>query len=146
MMKKYMMMAAAVLLMTLAGSCQPDNPDDPGSNQGKGSIEGVWELSKVETKAVDVFGTSVSVYVSFASGKFELYQQIGSGRYEKFTGTYSFSGDKLSGKYDDGKSLGSNYTVTLGGDTLVLETEGGKEKDTYRKISAIPQSVIDSVF
>ena len=145
MMKKVLtILAAAALLL-----CACNKPDGGGSGGGGGedtplSVEGSWELTNVTTKA-SVGGVSVSVYVSFTSGKFTLYQKIGDGRYTQFTGTYTLKDKALSGQYDGGKNWGP-YTATMSGTNLTLTTAGGKETDTYKKIGSIPSTVTDNLY
>ena len=141
MMKKLLALAAFALALLV--SCKEDNPDTPKTT---GSIVGVWELSSVKTKA-SVGGVQVSVYVEFtSSNSFVLYQQLGEGRYSKFEGTYALAQDgKLSGSYSGGSSWGP-YDVELSETFLSLTTAGGKEVDTYKKISAIPESVLENLY
>lgn len=141
MMKKLFALAAFALALLV--SCKEDNPDTP---KPTGSIVGVWELSSVKTK-VAIGDTQVSVYVEFTgSNNFVLYQKLGEGRYSKFDGAYAFAQDnKLSGSYTGGSSWGP-YDVELSETTLTLATAGGKEVDTYKKISAIPESVLENLY
>lgn len=136
-MKKVFALIFALLTLAACGG-NKDNPDTK-----KYAITGVWELSSVATKA-SVGSTTINVYVEFASsGNFTLYQKLGEGRYTLYTGSYTYSGDVLSGKYSSGASWGP-YNVTLDESTLVLSTE--KEKDTYKKIESIPSSVISNTY
>lgn len=142
MMKKLFAMAT-VLLALVACSGKKNNPDDP--KPAKVDITGVWELTTVTTKAT-VGSVNVSVYIDFVSGgTFNLYQKIGDGRYTQFTGKYTFADGKLSGSYDGGATWGP-YTAEVNGSTLTLTTAGGKEVDTYKKISSIPTSVTDNLY
>ena len=147
MMKKLIYVFAAFVLISAAVSCgeKTDPTPSPGPDV-LSSVEGCWELTDVKTKA-SVGSEVVSVYMKLSAGKFELYQKLGSSaaHYAKFTGSYSFSGGKLSGSYDGGKSLGSTYTVTFSSSTMSLETAGGKEVDVYKKIQAIPDVVLSDV-
>lgn len=157
MMKK--IFALAAVLLTIAACGGKDNPDTPsptpgggGSGGGGGStttkvdVTGSWELSGVETK-VSVGSVNVSVYITFDSGgSFTLYQKIGEGRYSVFTGTYTLSSDnKLSGKYSNNATWGP-YSAALSGGKLTLTSAGGKEVDTYTKISSIPTSVTQNIY
>ncbi|MBP3258283.1 MAG: hypothetical protein J6M23_09900 [Bacteroidales bacterium] len=148
MMKK--LFALAAVLLTIAACGGKDNPDTPSPTPGGGGgggsttkldVTGSWELSNVETK-VSVGSVNVSVYITFASGdSFTLYQKIGEGRYSVFTGTYTLSSDnKLSGKYSNNAAWGP-YSAALSGGKLTLTSAGGKEVDTYTKISSIPAAV-----
>ena len=142
MMKKLLLCLVAGML--LLGACnKPEGGGEGGGEETKLSVEGSWELSGVTTKAT-VGSVNVSVYVTFASGQFTLYQKIGEGRYTQFTGTYTLSGNALTGKYADDKAWGP-YTAALSGGNLTLTSAGGKEVDTYRKVSAIPESVLNNL-
>ena len=153
MMKKFFAMAFAALALCACGG-NKDNPETPGGSSGGGSgsgtskadISGCWELVSVTTKA-GIGGLPVSVYLDFtASGGFTLYQQIGDGRYTKFTGTYVLSSDnKLSGKYDGGANWGP-YSAEISAKTIKLTTPGNQEVDTYEKVKAIPASVLGNVY
>lgn len=153
MMKK--IFALAAVLLTIAACGGKDNPDTPSPTPGGGGgggsttkldVTGSWELSGVETK-VSVGSVNVSVYISFTSdGSFTLYQKIGEGRYSVFTGTYTLSSDnKLSGKYSNNAAWGP-YTAALSGGKLTLTSAGGKEVDTYTKISSIPAAVSGNTY
>lgn len=153
MMKK--IFALAAVLLTIAACGGKDNPDTPSPTPGGGGgggsttkldVTGSWELSNVETK-VSVGSVNVSVYITFASGdSFTLYQKIGEGRYSVFTGTYTLSSDnKLSGKYSNNATWGP-YSAALSGGKLTLTSAGGKEVDTYTKISSIPTSVTQNIY
>ena len=153
MMKK--IFALAAVLLTIAACGGKDNPDTPSPTPGGGGgggsttkldVTGSWELSGVETK-VSVGSVNVSVYISFTSdGSFTLYQKIGEGRYSVFTGTYTLSSDnKLSGKYSNNTAWGP-YTAALSGGKLTLTSAGGKEVDTYTKISSIPAAVSGNTY
>lgn len=153
MMKK--LFALAAVLLTIAACGGKDNPDTPSPTPGGGGgggsttkldVTGSWELSGVETK-VSVGSVNVSVYISFTSdGSFTLYQKIGEGRYTRFTGTYTVSADnKLSGKYSNNAAWGP-YTAAMASGKLTLTSAGGKEVDTYTKISSIPTSVTQNIY
>lgn len=153
MMKKIFALAAMLLVLAACGG--KDNPDTPSPTPGGGGgggsttkldVTGSWELSNVETK-VSVGSVNVSVYISFTSdGSFTLYQKIGEGRYTRFTGTYTVSADnKLSGKYSNNAAWGP-YTAAMASGKLTLTSAGGKEVDTYTKISAIPSSVTQNIY
>ena len=120
--------------------CQKD-PEEETTPKASG-LSGQWVLSAFATKAVNVGGTDVDVYLDFhEDGTFVLYQMLGQGWYTKYSGTYTLEGTLLSGKYDGGKAWGSKYNVSKTSDTLVLTTENGKEEYTY-KSTTIPASVL----
>ena len=136
MMKKLFLMAACALALLACNK----TPDDPTPTPESINVVGEWQLSNISTKAT-IGGQTVNVYVSFTQdGKFELYQQLGTGWYKYFDGTWKLNGKELSGSYSNGKAWGSAYTVTQSGNTLTLTTASGKETDTYTK-TTIPDSV-----
>lgn len=148
-MKKIFNIFAAMTLLCTMVSCGGKTDPTPGPGPDPDvltDVAGCWELTGVDTK-VNVGGESVSVYLNFASGKFDVYQKIGSSaaHYAKLSGTYKFASGQLSGTYDNGNPLGSNYSVTFTSTSMSLATAGGKEVDTYKKISSIPDSVISDV-
>jgi len=140
MMKKVFYLAAA-LLLALTGCKKEDTPQQSNVLD----IAGVWELSSVTTK-VNVAGVEVSVYLDFAAGgSFTLYQQIGEGRYTKFTGSYTCTETSVSGSYSSGKPWGP-YTATVDASQLVLTSASGKETDTYKKVGSVPASVTGNLY
>ena len=103
-------------------------------------ITGEWNLTRVETKATTIGDQTVDVYVSFASDKsFEIYQMLGTGRYRKFSGTWTLTEKTLDGKYSDGTLWGSSYEVEISEDVMTLSSASG-EVSTYKK-SSIPDSI-----
>lgn len=142
MMKK--ILTLATLLLALAACGEKEKTDEPVSTQI--DITGYWELTSVVTKA-SVGSVNVSVYLDFASnGNFTLYQKIGEGRYTQFAGSYILSSDnQLSGSYAGGSAWGP-YTAALSGGSLVLTSPGGKEVDSYKKVSAIPETVTGNLY
>ena len=88
---------------------------------------------------------SIDVYVSFGDGTFDLYQKVGEGRYFLYDGTYTLTGNVLSGLYSDGTSWGSDYDISLETDSLVLTAKNGSgEVSTYVR-KAIPAEVSGNV-
>lgn len=139
MIKRFLLILSVALLAVAA--CKKDNPQSASV-----SIEGAWELVSVSfgTKSAAVGDETVTVYVEFASGgKFTLYQQLGAGRFAAFSGSWTLSGETLSGKYDDGTSWASDYSVKADDGSLVLTAVTGGDVYTYRSCT-IPDSVISS--
>lgn len=76
------------------------------------------------------------VYVNFAQDlTFELYQQVGEGRYRKYDGTYAVAGSLVSGKYSDGEKWGSDYeaSFTETGNLVLTAQNGSEEVCTYEE-------------
>lgn len=93
-----------------------------GKEKVAASIVGSWELCDYQTKSVTIGEQSVSVFLDFNSdGTFELRQKTGSElRFAIYTGTWILTGNVLDGKYEDGSSWGSSYSVTISGEDLIL--------------------------
>ena len=128
---KNIVLAFAVMAAAVSCGKKAEKPMD---------ITGEWNLTRVETKATTIGDQSVDVYVSFATDKsFEIYQMLGTGRYRKFSGTWTLTDKTLSGKYSDGSQWGSTYEVEITDDVMTLSSASG-EVSTYKK-STIPASV-----
>lgn len=106
-------------------------------------ITGEWRLSDLTlTKAVQIGNVDVDIYMSFNSdGSFGLWQFLGAGRYEYFSGTYELAEETLTGKYSDGKAWGNIYKVSVSGDVLIMEaTQNSSDIYKYTR-TAIPEDI-----
>ncbi len=106
----------AALVILAAAGCK-------GNKKVKTDITGVWELE--EFSGLRASDQNVVVYVEFLKdGNFDLFQRIGDGRFEHYTGSWTLTDDVLSGKYSDGKKLADMYDVSLSSDrkTLTLKS------------------------
>lgn len=106
-------------------------------------ITGEWKLTDLTlTKSVQVGSEAVDVYISFASNKsFDLWQFLGAGRYEHFSGTWELSGNSLTGKYSDGTTWGNIYDVSVSGNELTMvATKNSSDIYKYTR-TTIPDSV-----
>ena len=107
----------------LCGCSQKDKPAD---------IIGEWNLTDMElTKSVSIGTETIDIYISFAADNtFNLWQFIGAGRYEHFTGTWALTEGLLTGKYSDGAEWGNAYTVSCSDDILTM-TATVNSSDVY---------------
>lgn len=99
-------------------------------------ISGEWRLTDMTlTKSVQLGDQTIEIYIAFKQDNtFDLWQFLGAGRYEKFTGTWTLAEDILTGKYSDGSQWGNVYRVSLKNDTLTLEaTENSSDVYTYTR-------------
>lgn len=121
-------MLALSVLVALA-SC--GGAKESGPEMGS-AIVSEWHLTDITGVKANALP---SVYVEFKADKsFEIYQKLGEGRYRKYLGTYSVSGNVLSGKYSDGEDWGSDYEASLAGENLNLKAlNGSEEVCTYEK-------------
>ena len=95
-------------------------------------IVGDWKLTEMTlTKALHIGSEEIEIYMSFEEdSSFELWQYLGAGRYEYFTGSWRLDGEKLTGKYSDGSAWGNSYKISCASDKLVMEAVG-KGSDIY---------------
>lgn len=131
-MMKIKTIASALAVLLISVSC--------GKKEKPMDITGEWNLVALETRAASIGDQTVDVYISFVSGGgFEMYQMLGTGRYRKYSGTWTLTGKTLTGKYSDGTQWGSSYEVQKEDDMMTLSSASG-ETGTYKK-SSIPASV-----
>lgn len=85
----------------------------------------------------------VDVYLSFTDGNFEIYQKLGNSRYWIFSGTYTVTGNTVTGKYSDGSSWGSYYESRLenDGSVLVLTALNGSAEESVYNRTPVPDEV-----
>ena len=143
-MKRFLTLASLMMLALsfLSASCEPDPKDTPLV------LEGQWQITQLTTKAVTIGDQQVDVYIAFSGdGSFDLYQMLGTGRYRKFTGSWTLTDNHLlSGSYSGGKEWASTYEVTMDDaqtQMTLTSTATPQEVSTYRK-QPIPQDVIDN--
>ena len=129
-MKKILFILTALTLITATGCKKEDAKVDYKSN-----LVGQWHCAPEDME--------VDIYVDFEKeGNFSLYQQIGEGRYRKYTGSWTCQGNTLSGTYIDGTPWGSSYKMEFSGsDTMILTALNGSEESmTYVK-GTIPNEI-----
>ena len=98
------MIAVSAILMAFSGCKKEEIPEGPGLNE---LIIGEWKGNVPEISGLEF-------YSSFKEdGTFDLYQKSGDASFELFTGTYTITGNTISGKYSDGEAWGSDYIVTI---------------------------------
>ena len=134
-MKKIAIFLIAIAATMLSVFSCKEKEDEPLN------IIGTWELTGIQTKSATLSGTQVEVYIVFSEdGTFNLYQMIGQGPFNSFSGRWTLVGNVLDGKYSDGTSWGSTYEVEMDSSlsTLTLSTTG--ETYTY-KASDLPTSL-----
>lgn len=116
----------AVLLLTMAAACK-EKPSQ------KYEIYGSWTLTDVRyTKAAQIGSETVEVELIFSKdGSFALSQKLGDGRFREYSGSWTLSGQVLSGKYSDGEAWGTAYKVEIGENTLSMTPEGKTAPETF---------------
>ena len=106
-------------------------------------ITGEWRLTDLTlTKSVQIGNEEVDIYMSFAADKtFALWQFLGAGRYEHFSGTWELTGNTLTGKYADGTLWGNIYKVSVSDNLLTMEaTQNSSDIYIYTR-SNIPDNL-----
>lgn len=92
-------------------------------------IIGEWCLSQWH----DAGELPFEVRLSFSGdGSFVLWQKLQSVEWQRFGGSYEFTGNTLSGKYDDGQSWSAKYDVALDGSKMTwTNTVDASDKAVY---------------
>ncbi|MGM9742097.1 MAG: lipocalin family protein [Candidatus Cryptobacteroides sp.] len=114
-----MFLTMAMTILALASCGKEDGPAKTGSKD----LAGDWQLKNVEfkTKSADIGDVTVDVYLRLSKdGNFGMWQQLGQGRYQSFSGTWTYRDGVLSGTYSDGKKWGSEYEASVEGDILTM--------------------------
>ena len=118
-----------LLALTAFIGCQKPKPETEQKPLTlKQKLCNEWRGSSI---AVDA-----SVYVAFLTdGTFELYQKMEE-RFELRRGTWTLTGDILSGKYNDGEAWVADYQVSVDGDKLTMISQNeGAETSIYVRCS-----------
>ncbi len=122
----YILIAAVFALV----SCTKDNSVD---------ISGEWYGTKIISKE-----KVADIYLSFSDGRFVIYQKTGDQtRFYKYEGSYSVSGDVLTGKYDDGTPM-AGYIVIKDGDSLILTADNDSQETIVYVNTPVPAEVKDT--
>lgn len=129
-MKKILVYLSAAILSLGLISCKKTSVTD---------ISGEWHM--VSSGETDM--EQVDVYLSFTDGNFEIYQKLGNSRYWIFSGTYTVTGNTVTGKYSDGSSWGSYYESRLenDGSVLVLTALNGSAEESVYNRTPVPDEV-----
>lgn len=137
-MRKTLYTLFAVLGLCLFASCSDDKENNsPLAKQ----LEGEWHL----VSWVGSGHTDFDTYMSFtADGRFEIYQQIETVYYEKYTGTYQLRDNVLTGRYSNNAPWNSpSYEISLDetGNTLTMTSDPSLGEVGVYTRTAIPESI-----
>ena len=137
-MKKILYILMALAVMT--GCKEKPTPQPPVPEETLAEkIVGEWHctVSDIDADIYLELGTSFT---------FELYQKVGEGSYRLYRGTWTLDEKTamLTGKYNDGASWGSGYSVAISEDhnSMTLTPSEGAEQ-VYRR-GSIPSEVKDN--
>lgn len=129
-MKKILYILMALAVMTGCKEKPTPQPPEPEETLAE-KIVGEWHCVVSDIDA-DIYLELVS------TSTFELYQKVGEGSHRLYRGTWSLNEEtaKLTGKYNDGASWGSGYTVSISEDlnSMTLTPSEGSEQ-VYRRES-----------
>lgn len=133
-MKKIIYTIFAVCAAAIVSGCQKDTVEI------NSPMVGEWHLDSWLSEEQKDF----DVYLSFSKdGTFEMFTDERTPNMVKFTGTYSVSGDVVSGVYSDGLEWGASYTFSFSdGDNVMTFVSNTPNAETavYRR-EAIPEDV-----
>ena len=143
-MKKISYIFTALILTLVSVSCKKDKGPDIATG-----IVAEWHL-------VGMTGYEASqlpsVYVEFKADKsFDMYQKVGDvQRYSRYTGTYTITGNSMTGEYSDGikwggdKRNGITYKVSFDGAVLCLAADNGSGEVCRYEKASLPQGEKDA--
>lgn len=143
-MKKISYIFTALILTLVSVSCKKDKGPDISTE-----IVAEWHL-------VGMTGYEASqlpsVYVEFKADKsFDMYQKVGDvQRYSRYTGTYTVTGNSMTGEYSDGikwggdKRNGITYKVSFDGAVLCLAADNGSGEVCRYEKASLPQGEKDA--
>lgn len=143
-MKNLKIWSLAMMFILALTSCEktPD-VDGPAPIPGDlGAIVDEWALSTWSNAEV-----AFNVYIDFNDdGTFSMYQQIYSLDYVLFEGTYSLSGDVLTGKYSDGQAWACGYKVDIAGQSdgskvMTFWSQDGNNISSVYSNTTIPEDI-----
>ncbi len=123
----------AIVALALVG-CDKDT-DGTGGNVS--AVNGQWHITEWNGEAPEF-----DVYISFDSGKFEIYQQVWSLDYKLFKGTYKVSGEIITGTYADGSLWASGYKFAVNGGKLTMYSQEDQSITSVYEKCTIPDEVI----
>lgn len=133
MMRLFRILALALLGLILSSASCNSGLIDPKEIKKKTNVVGNWELIDI-TKSVQIGDATIVVYIEFRENfTFSLSQQMGTGRFKSYSGTYAVEEGILSGKYSDGTPFATTYKVERNENILNLTTQNAtQETHVYR--------------
>ena len=132
-MKKLFAIFAIVALALVGCEKNPDNTHGGDLS----AVNGQWHITEWNGEAPEF-----DVYISFDSGKFEIYQQVWSLDYKLFKGTYKVSGEIITGTYEDGSLWASGYKFAVNGGKLTMYSQEDQSITSVYEKCTIPDEVI----
>lgn len=129
-------------LTSCGGNGSAKEPTDPIPATSCALVAGEWHLTDGAGNATSGY----DIYLRLTKdGGFEMYQQLETMRYTKYSGTFAFADGTMSGRYDDGEMWRSSYTAVLNAKrtTLTLTSTTAPDNVSVFTRTAIPSEVFD---
>lgn len=142
-MKNLKIWSLAIALLVAMTGCESNDSTDSFKAGDVNQIKNEWCLIEWDSEVAPY-----DVYVDFnEDNTFVIYQRIYSANFERFDGTYSLSGNKLTGMYNDGTELKAyRAEVSVDGTILRLHsTEADREVMGVYQKTTIPEYVKNEV-
>ena len=134
-MKSLKIFSLLMLVAVAFTGCEKEN--NPNGPAGKGALSGEWMLTSW-SEAEPEF----NVYIDFNDDNtFEIYQQVWSFDYELYTGTYTITGDIVTGVYADGSNWACGYKFENSGNTLTMYSQEDKSVTSVYEKCVIPAEI-----
>ena len=133
-MRRVLLYSIALMFAISAWSCTKTDPEGPAVTPDEEIGEEVEEQTNYAALIVGEWcfvdpGYKADVYISFeAEFTFDIYQKIGDGRQQHYTGTWSIEENIISGVYSDGTEWGSSYSLEfMESDTMLMTALNGSQ-------------------
>jgi hypothetical protein len=132
-MKRISSIALFLAILFLFSGCKKEN------ESLLTQLIGDWELTEYEvsTKSITIGEETINVNISFVMEEYGFYlrQSIGEGFIKTFYGSWTLSGNTLTGKYSDDTSWGNIYTIDIvDNNKLIMVTEDKSETYSYTRV------------
>jgi hypothetical protein len=139
-MKSFKILSLLMLAAVAMVGCQKNNSDNPGG--GISNVSGIVKEWRIATWAGET--APFDVYIDFnEDGSYEMFPQVYSLYYERFSGNYTLSGDIVTGTYSDGSNWKSAYKASLSSDgmQLTLHSQEDVSIESVYNSTIIPDAV-----
>ena len=119
------------------------NMDDKGSEDANfGAIAGEWHLTEWCGMSNKEFDFDIYLDID-ASGSLTLWQRLTQHSWEKFTSTASIDNGVISGTYSDSTAWGSDYYISVSGDTMTWTNTADPTDVSIYTRADIPDNVAE---
>ena len=136
-MKTLKIWSLVALMFVGLTACNGESKEAPA--EGLDKIVNEWVLATWGGENAEY-----TVYIDFnEDNTFAIYQQVYTLNYEMYAGTYSISGNTLSGVYSDGSAWKCDYIASMNADGTVLTLVSNETESTtgVYDVTVIPEDV-----